>query len=122
MKNPKKEKCHVDLGPFCTNGKDIINMDTPYLEAYITFVELHIPTIRQDDENVRRIFNNQYFKARKKIPIEEEEEETEQDKLGIYLFLGIAIFAVLAMAIVLLIIYIRRRKSDDTALEDDTET
>lgn len=120
MNNPQRKECHVDLGPFCTDGKNVTDMSDDYLEAYMTFVELHVPTIRQDDKEVQKVFNRQYFDARQKIPAPDPEDDDGQDKLGIYLFLGIAIFAVLAMAIVLLIIYIRRRKTDET-VEEDTD-
>lgn len=121
MNNNDRQKCHLSLGPFCTNGTAFSDMGDDFLKAYVTFVELSIPTIRQDGTNVTDIFNKHYVEARKKIPVPVP-KPSEEGKIGLYLFLGVAVFAVLAMAILLLIIYIKRRKEEDTPLEEEGDT
>jgi hypothetical protein len=96
-----------------------MNMSKLYLEAYIASVELDVPTIRDDDEDVKEFMNNKYFKARKKIPVPN--PPSDDENAGVYLFLGIAAFVVFAMATLLLIIYIKRKKNDETLVEEEIE-
>eukprot|EP00826_Nyctotherus_ovalis_P009662 TRINITY_DN12557_c0_g2_i2.p3 TRINITY_DN12557_c0_g2~~TRINITY_DN12557_c0_g2_i2.p3 ORF type:complete len:122 (-),score=32.12 TRINITY_DN12557_c0_g2_i2:201-566(-) len=116
-----KRNCHLNLGPFCTKGKLFKNMSNEFLRAYITFVELSVPTIRQDADYVKSVYNEDYVEARKKIPIFKPDPNPASNKRGLYIFLGIAVFAVLVMSVLLLIVYLKRRKEDDRPVEENME-
>eukprot|EP01022_Parablepharisma_sp_SALTPOND_P016478 TRINITY_DN241_c0_g1_i1.p1 TRINITY_DN241_c0_g1~~TRINITY_DN241_c0_g1_i1.p1 ORF type:complete len:468 (+),score=34.89 TRINITY_DN241_c0_g1_i1:878-2281(+) len=112
----EKPLCHVKRGPLCLYKK-ADDMPLEFYKAYIAFIKVTQPvSVMENDECVRAIYNNLYWKAQDKI----KESEDEEDKFGLYLFLGIAIGAVFVIAILLLVIYFKRRKADEDDLEETT--
>lgn len=117
MKELKSDQCHVDVGPFC-RIKPMIDMPREYVRAFIAYTELHNPTIRSDDECVRKALFPDYAEARKIIPIDETIDGT---MFTIYLLLGVGGVCVVILFITGVLIFIKLKQAKAAEGEDDDE-